>query len=323
MKKLFYLAVLLICLFQPVAAQGQSWCGIQTLYFQHNESTSPAGYEELINYPSGNSEVDESVSVINTGGPILIDNYIMPDGALLETTGLLEGLRRYTIYSYVSSNVGTTQLNFTAFRRFSNGTEQNFYTAMSGDIDALSVTEYTVNYVSQVPLALNPTDRLGIRVSANTSHSSPIIVHWVYQGTSHASNFMSGYFVCEEPTAIQNITYTQSENNATPLNVALLVAIIGMGALLGSLIFFREVSGVILAIIAPFPLIVAAWQFMTIDVVTSYGAAAISTTYELMENHTIYTIYPVSIIMMVMFGISVLNIYRIVMASRVESEEED
>lgn len=198
MRKILFVFVALLALSCVVSAQGQSWCGIQTLYFQHNASISPAGYEELINYPSGNPEVDENVSVINSAGPVLIDNYIIPEGSLVHTTELLQGLRRYVFYSYVTSSVGTTQLNFTAFRRFSNGTEQDFYTAMSGDINALTVTETTFNYVSQVNLNLNPTDRLGIRVSANTTHSAPIGVHWVYQGTTHASSFMTGFFVCEE-----------------------------------------------------------------------------------------------------------------------------
>lgn len=311
---------MVLCLLSSVSAQ-QSWCGLQVAYFDQTPTT-PSSYETLLNYPSGNTTVDETVSVINTGGPKLIDTYLMPPGSLTETSQLLQGLRRYRVYSYVSGASGVTQLNFTAFRRFINGSEQNFYTALSGDIDALSVTEYNFNYVSPVTLDLTPTDRLGIRVSANTSHSAPITVHWVYQGETYASHFETGYFICEEPTAIQNITYTQSTNNATPLTVALFVALIGIAALIGSIMLSRDISGVIMAVIAPFPLIIAAWQFMTIDIVTSYGSSAISTNYALMENHTIYTMYSVSIIMLVLFGISVLNIYRIIMASRVGSEED-
>ncbi len=199
LRRILCISVLLLIALLAIPAsmgQGQSWCGVQTLYFQHNASISPAGYEELINYPSGNAEVEETVSVINTGGPVLIDNYILPEHSLTNTQKLLMGLRVYTFYAYVDSAVGTTRLNFTAFRRSQDGTETNFYTAMSGDIDALSVQAYTLNYVSQVTLTLNPTDRLGIRVSANTTHSSPITVHWIYQGTAHASNFESGYFEC-------------------------------------------------------------------------------------------------------------------------------
>lgn len=217
MKRLLLLVAILLIVSPSVVAQ-QSWCGIQTLYFQHNESITPAGYEELINYPSGNPEVIENVTVINTAGPVLIDNYIMPVGSLADTSELLQGLRRYRFYAYVSSAVGVTRFNFTAFRRFANGTEQNFYTGLSEDIDALSVTEYDFNYVSQANLALNPTDRLGIRVSANTSHSSNIQAYWVYQGTAHASHFESGYFVCEPSATVP--VYAQQVQ--TPLEIWLL-----------------------------------------------------------------------------------------------------
>jgi len=209
MKKLliFITAMFLLC--GCVSGQGQSWCGGQTLYFQNNPTTTPAGYEELINYPSGNPEIDESVSVTASTGPKLIDNYIAPEGSMEDVVGLLQGLRRYRYYAYVDSSVGTTQLNFTAFKRFANGTETNFYTAMSGDIDSLTVAEYDLNYVSQKNLVITPTDRIGIRVTANTSHSSPITVHWVYQGSLHTSHVESGYFMCKE--SLGNYNYAEQE----------------------------------------------------------------------------------------------------------------
>jgi hypothetical protein len=197
MKHIFIGAVLLLLLVVSVSAQpGQTWCGIQTLYFQHNLSTSPAGYEELINYPSGNTEVDESVAVKSSDGLVLIDNYIMPENSLTHTSELLKGLRRYRVYAYVSGASGTTTLNFTAFKRFINGTEVNFYSAQTEDINALTVTEYDLNYVSQVDLPLAPTDRLGIRVYGQTTHSATVTLNWVYQGNTHTSHFESGYFVC-------------------------------------------------------------------------------------------------------------------------------
>lgn len=234
MKPYLVILALLLLITSPVIAQEQSWCGVLPLYFQHNASTSPAGYEELINYPSGNTEVDENVTVINTGGIVLIDNYIMPENSLKDTTALLSGLRRYRIYAYVNTSPGVTQLNFTAFRRFANGTEQNFYTALSGDINDLTVTEYTFNYVSQVTLALDPTDRLGIRVSANTTHSSNVQVHWVYQGTTHTSHFESGYFVCAPETA-----YSGGAPASGTDNTGYLLAISIAGGIIGCLIILK------------------------------------------------------------------------------------
>jgi hypothetical protein len=226
---LLWIAAILFIPSITVTAQTQSWCGIQTLYFQHNASTSPVGYEELINYPSGNTEVDEQITVTNTGGPVLIDNYIMPEESLTTTTMLDRGLRVYRYYSYVSSATGITQLNFTAFKRFANGTEINFYTAMSGDIDGLTVSEYTFNYVSQLPVKINSTDRLGIRVTANTSHSSPIVIHWVYQGSLHTSNFESGYFECSEIPTVRVIPNSPVNNIPVPVWIPLLAIAIAAG----------------------------------------------------------------------------------------------
>lgn len=223
------LILIAICLIlSPCLAQQQPWCGITVLYFQHNPTTTPAGYEELINYPSGNAEVDENVTILNTDGWVLIDSYITPEGALDNTQEDLAGLRRYRFYSYVSSNVGTTQLNFTPFRRFPNGTEVKFYSAESEDINSLTVDEYLLSHVSQTTLELSPGDRIVIKVYAKTTHSSPITVHWVYQGSVHTSRVESGYFVCEE----NQMAAAGSTVNELPLPLAIpLLALIGVIAL--------------------------------------------------------------------------------------------
>lgn len=220
-----------------VSAQTQSWCGIQQLYFQHNATTTPIGYEELINHPSGNAEVIENVSVINTGGPVLIDNYISPVGSFSGTNKLDAGLRRYRVYAYVSSNVGTTQLNFTKFVRHADGSETNIYTALSGDINDLTVTEHDFNHVMTADLPLNSTDRLGIRVSANTTHSSTITVSWVYQGETHTSMLDSGYFEC----SANPFASTAGGSNLVPNELPLTDGIAVVGCFIAvAIISFRK-----------------------------------------------------------------------------------
>lgn len=197
--KLGILAILLILLASPVLAQmEQPWCGITTLYFQHNETT-PVGYEELINRPSGGTEVDENVTIKASDGWVLIDTYITPVGALDETTSDLAGLRRYRFYSYVSGASGTTQLNFTPYLYRNNSLYQKFYSVETEDINSLTVTEYLQSYVSNTTLYLQPGDRIAIQVWARTTLPSYISVHWVYQGSDHTSHIESGYFVCYTP----------------------------------------------------------------------------------------------------------------------------
>lgn len=216
--------ILVISLFVsiPVFAQDQNFCGTQILYFQTNQSSSPAGYEELINYPSGNPEVSENVSVIDTSGPVLIDNYIIPEGSLEGTTQLRAGLRKYTFYAWVDKDVGETTLNFTAFSRHADGSETEFYSARSPEINGQETSEYNFFYVSTVNLPLSPTDRLGIRVYAQTTSNAEIFVHWVYQGNEHTSHLDSGFFVCEEVTPIPTIPNLPAESGANSFFISLL-----------------------------------------------------------------------------------------------------
>lgn len=169
------------------------------LYFQQNSSVDPGGYEELQNYPSGLNQEDDNVTITSAMGPVLVDTYITPIGAMAEVTTLRKGLRIFNSYDYVSSASGITQINFTAFQRFSNGTEKVFYSQLSEDINALVPTVYVTNRVSQTDLQVNPTDRLGIKVYAQTTHPSPITVHFLYMGQTNVSHFMSGYFDCTQP----------------------------------------------------------------------------------------------------------------------------
>ncbi len=230
MKNKIIILFLLFLLVAPASAQSSAqWCGIQTLFFQNAPSPDITGYEQLINYPSGAPEIDENITVQSTMGTVLLDTYISPPGSP-DVDVLLKGLRRYRTFSYVNSASGTTRLNFTPFVRYANGTERNLYTVMSDDINDLTVNEYLTSYVSPVDLDLSPmTTRLGIRVSANTTHPSPIIVHWVYEGTYHYSSVESGFFVCNDTTGgVTNETYQYSPNSATPYPFWAIFAIAGV-----------------------------------------------------------------------------------------------
>lgn len=112
-----------------------------------------------------------------------------------------------------------------------------------------------------------------------------------------------------------NITYTQATSNATPLLLVLFIAAVGISLLLLSVLFHK--CPAIVAIVSPFPLFVSAWQFLSIDNVSGYGVVG-AIVY---ESHTWYTMYPEAIIMFVLFAISVLNVYRVVM--QINPKEDD
>lgn len=116
-----------------------------------------------------------------------------------------------------------------------------------------------------------------------------------------------------------NVTYTQAASNATPLYLVLFIATLGIALLLLSFLLRMNQGADVVAVVAPFPLFVSAWQFLSIDVVSGYGI--VSTT--VYESHTWYTMYPEAIVMFVLFGISLLNIYRIVMQIKPREEVEE
>jgi hypothetical protein len=237
MMKAIFFVILVLALILTASAQ-MDYCGVQTLYFQHQSVPDIPGYETLVNFPSGNAEVDESITIKNTDGPVLIDTYILPAGTMEHVTMLLRGLRVFTTFHYVNTATGTTVVNFTAFQRFSNGTEVNFYSQLSDDINSLVPSDYTTYRVSTQNLTITPSDRLGIKIYGQTTHSSPVVLHFVYQGQSNTSHFDSGFFVCKEPATVEDIDKAvNSSGGSEP--VAIIFGIIG-GLIGGILIYYRN-----------------------------------------------------------------------------------
>jgi hypothetical protein len=226
--------LVLICLIGSVSAD--QWCGVNILYFQHQNSPDVTGYEQLINYPSGANEVIESVVVQSTTGTKLIDAYISPAGSP-NVTEIYKGLRRYRTFMYVDSATGITRLNFTPFIRYDNGTEKNIYTVMSDDINDLAVNEYLTSYTNQDNITFPTSARFGIRVSANTTHSSPIRVYWVYEGALHHSSVDSGFFVCDEKLDVNDVIPPSGSDKA----IGILFGLIG--GIIGSLILIKKHGG--------------------------------------------------------------------------------
>jgi hypothetical protein len=224
MKTLVFLLLVIVCCIGSVSAV-DPWCGVTTLYFQNQPSPDITGYEQLINFPSGATETDEAVTVSLAGGTKLIDTYISPMGSP-NAIGIEKGLRRYRTFGYVDKTTGITRFNFTPFIRYANGTERNLYTVMSPNVDNLAVAEILTPYVSPIDLEMNPTARLGIKVSANTTSSASVILHWVYEGSYHYSTVDSGNFICAGG-ALSNIQRGSASAPSSPL-----ISICAVGLLL-------------------------------------------------------------------------------------------
>lgn len=229
MKHFCALMILIAIAIVPSCAQNPAWCELNTIYFQHSNSSDIPGYEELRNYPSGYPESDENVTITSASGLVLIDTYITPQhepGVI----ALEPGLRRYRTYHYVDKSIGITRFVFTQFVRHSSGTETNLYTVITEDIDSVVVNEYLTSYVIANITNLDKTDRIGVRVYVNTTSSTAIQTHFVYEGATHHSHIDSGYYLCDEQVN------DASDEPLTPIGIAFGV----VGGMLGALIVSRR-----------------------------------------------------------------------------------
>jgi len=189
----------------PTAVPGAQWCGLQSIYFNHGYAVLPAGYELLNITPPGPPEIDENVTVKVSTSPKLIDSYISPQG-YPGVTAIAAGTRTYNMYGYVGGAAGITRFNVTLHTRDITGLETFHYQAYSDDINDLSVANQQFSF-SHPQINMAVTDRLVIRVYADTDSASDKEVHWIYQGTTHSSRVDSAYFNCI-PATTPTITPT-------------------------------------------------------------------------------------------------------------------
>jgi hypothetical protein len=120
-----------------------------------------------------------------------------------------------------------------------------------------------------------------------------------------------------------NVSYKAGNSNFTPFSVWVFVAAAGFYLMLFSFLARPEQNNDIFAYLAVPALGLAAWQSLALDFITGSGVTSQNGNYVMLEQHTIYSITGVTIIFIILFIISLLNIYRIVMLTKSEPEYED
>lgn len=236
MKYLFI--IMLIVLAVPVSATNtsglllQPWCGTPTVYFSHASVPDIAGYEGLKIYPDGSPQADENVTVKNTLGRVLVDSYVSGQN-LPNVATIRAGVWQFHTYHYVSLATGTTDFNFTVFKRSSSGTETYLFSTITEDINALTATEYQTSYVVQNDTVMLPTDRIVIKVYAESTHSSNVVAHFLYEGTTNTSHVVPSLFVCNQVASPQIKADTGADVGS--------MAVVGViGGLLGAIAISRR-----------------------------------------------------------------------------------
>ena len=158
----------------------------QTYYFS-SDTPDVVGYESLLRVPSFNSEDDDIVSADSGTGEVEFDSYItipLDPG----TNKILAGAWHFYMYHYVSSAVGITQFVYRVFKRTTGDIETELFNVTSEEVNALAVIEYMTIYVQVSDITLDATDRLVVKVFGKTTSVSSHTLHFVYEGSVHASH---------------------------------------------------------------------------------------------------------------------------------------
>lgn len=120
-----------------------------------------------------------------------------------------------------------------------------------------------------------------------------------------------------------NITSTFGPAGSTPAWLFLVVAVLGIG-MLGISICIKQNElpkdgALLISLISIIPLLTATWMSLSIDVIASYGSVqgmyiinnSTSMEYIMLEHHIIYNPLPVTIMFIILCGVSILNTLRI------------
>lgn len=165
-----------------------SLSGSTTLYF-NDTASDIGGYNILDTAPDGLPEEIDTINVLPADGEKLIESYITRPG-VPNSTVWRGGPRTMYAWRYVSTTAGTTQLVFRAYRRTAGGTETEWYSFTSADINDTTVALELLDTV-QSDLAVNATDRPVMKVFAKTTHPAGVNVSYVHSGTTHYSRLQT------------------------------------------------------------------------------------------------------------------------------------
>jgi hypothetical protein len=160
-----------------VSAAGRIW------YFRQTDSDI-SGYESLQpDTPDADPQDDMTAVVINTGGQVIIEEFAT-DAGDPDLTEIPAGEYEFRYWAYVSTASGATNLVFKVYKRNTGGTETLLFEVDSPEIDALSSNYYTTLNVLVTPLAISATDRIVVKVYAETTHTSNVTAHFLHSGAT-------------------------------------------------------------------------------------------------------------------------------------------
>lgn len=151
-----------------------------------NSSSDISGYDKLLDVATG-SQGDLSAAVTSGGGKTLIKAFATPSN-LPGISVIPAGLWEFNYYGYASlTGAFTTQLVFDVYTRTTGGAETLLFSTTGANLNVTSVSRFTVSFNVTTDTYIDDTQRLVIKVSAQTSNVVSVTAHFVFDGVTNTS----------------------------------------------------------------------------------------------------------------------------------------
>jgi hypothetical protein len=157
------------------------------IYEFSNTASDISTYDQLLDQATG-AEADLSIAITSGSGQTLIKSFASVVGSP-DVSYIPAGLWDFDYYAYVSAATGTTTLTFTVYKRTNpGGVETQLFTVTTPNITNTTVAAGTVTFSLSTDTIVNTTDRIVVKVLAQTTSGSSVTVHYVFDGTLHTSH---------------------------------------------------------------------------------------------------------------------------------------
>lgn len=176
------------------------------VYLTDQVSTTVGTYKQLSYTPDELST--EIIAQVDNVEPVLVQEYIF-DGDVVADF-IPAGEWQFSFSRKVDNNAGETKLKFELFKRSSLGIETILFSKYSNEINDVIYTNENIIFIES-PYVVEPTDRIGLRVYAETTRNSLTTVN-IQIGDGNAAYLIS-------PLGLRhNQLRARDEENAHPIS---------------------------------------------------------------------------------------------------------
>jgi len=165
----------------------ESVSNIYTAYYLHAEYSDIIDYRMLLDEPSNDDESYVETVVSVTDGEVLASSHVTASG-VPGVTHIVSGMWVWTLWADVNSvSQGPHYLRAKWYRREQDGTE-HFLFAQQQEITSTIPAKYYVETAAS-GIIMQETDRLVLKIYAETAANSDRRIRYYLEGTEHATRY--------------------------------------------------------------------------------------------------------------------------------------